>query len=136
MNSPVFLTTSPESLIAEIDPSRFIIVLRNLIENALEHADTHDKRVDLKLLDRGDSIRVEVTDNGKGIETEELSKLFEPFYRIDKSRNRSTGGYGLGLSLCKRIVDAHHGQIGIESGGSGTTVWFMLPKIAKVGPLA
>lgn len=131
MGSPVFLESSSPSLIAEIDPSRFIIVLRNLIENALKHADAVEKRVDLKVFDQGDSIRIEVKDNGKGIETDEVSKLFEPFYRIDKSRNRQTGGYGLGLSLCKRIIDAHNGSIGIDSGSSGTTVWFLLPKKNK-----
>jgi signal transduction histidine kinase len=131
MGSPVFLESTGAPLIAEIDPSRFIIVLRNLIENALKHADAVDKRVDIRVMDQGEHIRIEVKDNGKGIETDEINKLFEPFYRIDKSRNRQTGGYGLGLSLCKRIIDAHSGSIGIDSGVSGTSVWLILPKKNK-----
>lgn len=128
MGSPVYWESQETDLQAMIDPSRFIIVLRNLIENALKYADNAQKRVDIRLENLGDSFRVDVKDNGQGIETEEIPKLFEPFYRIDKSRTRATGGYGLGLSLCKRIVDAHQGEIGISSDASGTTVWFTLPK--------
>ena len=64
-----------------------------------------------------------IADNGIGIPEEELSFIFEPFYRVDKSRSKDTGGYGLGLSLCKTIMDAHNGKIEIASKpGEGTTV--------------
>lgn len=128
MGLPVFFTTRESELIAMIDPARFIIVLRNLIENALKYADSDNKRVEIRLAAAADKFRIEVIDNGRGIEVKEVNKLFEPFYRIDKSRTRATGGYGLGLSLCKRIVDAHRGDIGIQSDSTGTTVWFELPK--------
>ncbi len=130
MGTPVEWQESSIPVVAEIDPSRLIIVLRNLIENALKYADSEQKRVSLSLSEdkvQG-HIRIEVSDNGSGIEAQELSRIFDPFYRVDKSRTRNTGGYGLGLSLCKRIVDAHRGTIGIESSNQGTKVWFTLPK--------
>jgi signal transduction histidine kinase len=130
MNSPVHLHTSETELLARIDPSRFIVVMRNLIENALKHADTESrpKRVDVYLSSDPKDLMVEVKDNGRALATDEMHRIFEPFYRLDKSRARATGGYGLGLSLCKRIVDAHGGRIGIRSDDSGTTVWFSLPR--------
>ena len=64
-----------------------------------------------------------VEDNGIGIAAEALPHLFDPFYRADASRSRKTGGFGLGLSICKAIIDAHHGQIRIDSKpGKGTRV--------------
>ncbi|RYZ87911.1 MAG: HAMP domain-containing histidine kinase [Proteobacteria bacterium] len=128
MGSPVHLHTTETEVIAMIDPARFIIVMRNLIDNALKYADNQEKRVDIYLTTDEKLLSVRVKDNGKPIDTTEVHKLFEPFYRIDKSRTRATGGYGLGLSLCKRIVDAHGGAIGIESSKDGTEVWFNLPK--------
>ncbi len=130
LNAPVFYGSEETALIAEMDPSRIIIVIRNLIENALKYADNNQKRVDVRVFEEQGNLRVEVQDNGSGIPEEEIPKIFEPFYRIDKSRARATGGYGLGLSLCKRIVDAHQGAIGIVSGERGTTVWFTIPKKA------
>ncbi len=58
---------------------------------------------------------VSVSDHGSGIAKDELSRIFEPFYRVDKSRSRDTGGYGIGLSFCKTIMDAHGGRIDVES---------------------
>ena len=63
-----------------------------------------------------------------GIPTAELEKVFEPFYRVDKSRTRQTGGFGLGLSLCKRIVQAHGGTIRAgKAAGGGASIIFTLP---------
>ena len=70
-----------------------------------------------------------IIDNGIGIEAEEISFIFEPFYRVDKSRSKDTGGYGLGLSLCKTIMDAHNGKIEVASEpGEGTTVSLFFPR--------
>ena len=71
---------------------------------------------------------IEIEDNGIGIEPEALRYIWEPFYRADKSRSRDTGGYGLGLSLCKTIIQAHGGTIDVRSTpGKGTTVFLALP---------
>jgi two-component system sensor histidine kinase BaeS len=71
---------------------------------------------------------VQIADNGIGIPADELPFIFEPFYRVDKSRTKDTGGYGLGLSLCKTIMEAHGGRIQIDSTPNvGTTVTLVFP---------
>ena len=75
---------------------------------------------------------IEIQDHGPGIQDEELGFIFEPFYRIDKSRNKTTGGYGLGLSLCKNIIEAHGGKITVLSKlGEGTIFKFNIPNYPK-----
>jgi signal transduction histidine kinase len=72
--------------------------------------------------------RVEIADRGYGICSDDLPRVFSPFFRADRSRTRATGGVGLGLALAKRVVEAHGGQIGIASQvDAGTTVTFVLP---------
>ena len=75
-------------------------------------------------------MRVGVTDAGTGIPPEELDKLTEPFYRVDKSRSRMSGGNGLGLTICAQIAQAHGARLQIESAaGQGTTVWITLKEV-------
>ena len=70
----------------------------------------------------------QVRDNGIGIPQEQQSRVFERFYRVSKSRSRETGGTGLGLAITKEIVDAHGGQIWVESElGKGTSTWIRIP---------
>lgn len=130
---------SASEIHAEVDAPRFVTVLRNLVENALKYSDPSiGQSVDVKLVDLPDEVRLVVRDYGTGIPDAEIPRLFEPFYRVDKSRDKKTGGYGLGLSLCQRIVTAHGGKIEVESGKNhrGTTVTVMLPKRSKSTPLA
>ena len=71
---------------------------------------------------------IRITDFGIGIPQEELAHIFEPFYRVDKSRAKDTGGFGLGLSLCKTIMEAHEGKIEVHSKPEeGTTVSLFFP---------
>ena len=78
--------------------------------------------------DRGQAV-VRVRDTGCGIPAEDLPHVFEPFYRVDTSRSKRTGGYGLGLSICKTIMEAHGGGITVESEpGQGATVSLLLPE--------
>ena len=71
---------------------------------------------------------IRIKDDGTGISEDELPFIMEPFYRADKSRSKETGGYGLGLSLCKRIMEAHGGKIEVDSTlRTGTTVSLFLP---------
>ena len=111
------------------DPDKIRILLRNLTENALKHTDEGKPPVSIALTALPDSVAIVVADRGEGIPAADLPHLFEPFYRPDTSRSRKTGGFGLGLSLCRAIVDAHGGEIAIESTvGQGTRVTVSLPR--------
>jgi two-component system OmpR family sensor kinase len=79
--------------------------------------------------DKG-NIHLEITDQGPGIPKEHLGKIFDKFYQIDSSSKREVGGSGLGLAVCKKIVESHGGSIWVESKiGKGTTVHVMFPLI-------
>jgi signal transduction histidine kinase len=110
-----------------IDSRRIGEVLRNLLENAVAHTAKGDTiTVAAKLRDNW--VEVSVTDTGEGIPTEELANIFERFYRVDKSRARATGGSGLGLTIAKRLVEAHGGKIEAQSQlGKGSRFVFTVP---------
>jgi len=73
-------------------------------------------------------LKVFVEDNGPGIPRADLERIFERFYRVEKTRSRDYGGTGLGLPIARRVVEAHGGKIGLESAvGEGTRAWFTLP---------
>lgn len=100
--------------------------IRNLILNAAA-AEPKDCMVTVTCTRQSDGIRLCVEDHGKGIPEEELSKIMEPFYRVEKSRTRENGGNGLGLSICSMIAQIHHSRFQIESSlGIGTKVWITL----------
>jgi signal transduction histidine kinase len=105
------------------------VLWTNLIENAIQHSPA-SSRVAVEVSDTaGPACRVRVADSGAGIPSADLPHIFERFYRSDSSRSRATGGFGLGLSIAKAIVDALHGTINIESAPQrGTTVEVTLPK--------
>ncbi len=94
------------------DPNKLKIVLRNLIDNALKYSSDN---VYLKLFCENNKCSITVKDNGIGISDKDLAFIFEPFYRSDPSRSRRTGGFGLGLSIAKKIMDAHNGKISVKS---------------------
>ena len=117
-----------EPATAAVDRQKIKTVLRNLVDNALKHTPNDGDPVILSTTRRQGHVLIVVEDRGEGIEESALPHLFEPFYRADASRSRKTGGYGLGLSLCKAIVDAHQGSIEIDSTpNKGTTVSVSLP---------
>ena len=89
------------------------VVLRNLLDNAVTHSLPDSGPVVLEISREAGMVRLSVTDDGPGIPESEAANVFEPFYRIDRSRSRKTGGYGLGLSICKRVIDAHGGRIDV-----------------------
>jgi signal transduction histidine kinase len=103
-------------------------VLINLLENAMKY--TESGRVSLKIFKDEKYAYIEVEDTGKGIREENIDKIFEPFYREDRSRNENVKGTGLGLTITKRIVDMHSGEIKVESKpGAGTKFTLKFPKV-------
>ncbi len=103
-------------------------VLINLIDNSLKYGKMNGKTT-ISVFPLIDQILVEVTDNGYGIEEKNLSRVFERFYRTDKSRSRDIGGSGLGLSIVKHILEAHQQTVNVRSTeGVGTTFGFTLAK--------
>lgn len=112
------------------DGDRLGQVFGNLVDNALKHAgsSTDEGRVILQVEPRDHSVVCSVTDNGAGIPAEDLARIFERFYQVDKARTRRTSGAGLGLAIAQEIVQAHGGQIWAESvQGLGTRFTVELP---------
>jgi signal transduction histidine kinase len=110
-----------------IDSQRIKQVLYNLLDNAVAHTG-RDGQIKVNGWREEDQVFVSVADNGEGIPPEDLPFIFERFYRVDKSRTRATGGTGLGLTIVKRLVEAHGGKIDVRSTvGEGTTFTFSLP---------
>lgn len=105
-----------------------ITLLGNLIDNALK-ASPDGSVVRLSALEERDKLILEVTDCGIGMTKEQLVHIKEAFYRVDRSRSRAAGGAGLGLSICDRIAQLHHGELAfISQPGAGTTARLILPK--------
>ena len=108
-------------VMAMIDPARITIALNTLLDNAIKYSGPDSLPVELSLQERTDGFSIIVKDYGIGIPEESISHLFDPFYRVDESRSRGTGGYGLGLYLCHTIIKAHRAHIEVESTlGAGT----------------
>jgi two-component system phosphate regulon sensor histidine kinase PhoR len=118
----------PGDLLVRADPDRLRQVLANLVDNAIKYG-RDDGRVVLDAV-AGEEGRVEVrvSDNGPGLPAEAQPRIFERFYRVDKARSREQGGTGLGLAIVKHVVQAHGGEVRVESRpGAGTTFFFSLP---------
>ena len=113
--------------LVKIDPYRIMEVLHNLIENAVRYTGKGGS-VTISAWQGKNSIKISVVDTGEGIPPKDIENIFERFYRVDKSRSRVTGGYGLGLTIAKRYVEAHGGRITVQSElGKGSTFVFSLP---------
>ena len=110
-----------------MDVQRIGRVLNNLVNNAIRHTPSGGK-VSVEASSISDGVLIEVSDDGEGIPPEVQSKIFERFYRGEKSRTRSTGSSGLGLAISKSLVEAHGGSISVESTvGQGARFFFTLP---------
>jgi two-component system phosphate regulon sensor histidine kinase PhoR len=117
----------PEDLEAEINPQLLEQALLNLIDNAVKFSRT-GTTVNVTARRADGEILIEVRDRGPGIAPEHLPRLFERFYRVDKSRSRSLGGTGLGLAIVKHIAIAHGGRVAVESSpGKGSAFSILLP---------
>ncbi len=111
-----------------LDGTRFRLLIVNLLSNALLHSEDSAKPPELTITGDRQGLTICVRDFGPGIAAEDLPHVTQPFYRADASRQRKTGGYGLGLYLCRLIAEAHGGRLSIDSHpGAGTTVSVDIP---------
>ncbi|MDD8019594.1 MAG: ATP-binding protein [Acidobacteriota bacterium] len=122
------LEVNQEPLITiEADPFLLEQLVMNLIDNAIRY--TEQGGVTVTLRNKNQGIEMEVTDTGIGLAEEQLPRIFERFYVVDKSRSRKTGGTGLGLAIVKHLVLLHQGKISVKSApGAGTTFTVWLPE--------
>ena len=112
-----------------IDEAAIAQVLLNLVENAVKYNNAGGG-VTIGARETPRSIEVSVSDTGIGIPQEDIPRIFERFYRVDKARSRDRGGTGLGLSIVKHIIQSHHGEVFVESRlDGGSTFRFTLPKV-------
>ena len=119
---------STEDFIVLCDPQKIEQVLSNLLVNSINYGKDGGK-TRVRFYDMGENILIEVADDGIGIKEEDLLRIYERFYRVDKSRSRHAGGSGLGLAIVKHIVEAHGGNLHVRSTfDEGTTFSFTLKK--------
>lgn len=117
-----------------VDADRMAEVLGNLLTNALRHT-PQGGRVQISSRLRGSEVEIWVEDSGEGIAPDELERVFERFYRVDRARSRASGGSGIGLTIARAIVTAHGGRLWAESAGSGMGARFVtaLPVATPTG---
>ena len=122
-------------VIAEVDITRINLVLTNLVENAIKYNHEHGEVI--VTVDADDEyFSFTVADNGIGIPEEDLNRIYERFFRVDKSRSREIGGTGLGLSITRSAILRHHGTISVESKeGEGTTFIVRIPLRYSAEPM-
>ena len=120
------------TVILSVDPRQLSDAISNLLDNAIKYTD-EDGRIELICEIKGSGVQITVKDNGTGIPKDQLSRIFERFYRVDKSRSKEMGGTGLGLAIAKHAVENHGGTIKVDSKlGQGTEFTIFLPESALV----
>lgn len=126
-----FAEDCKNSVYVYADPQRINQVMTNLISNAVKY--TQDKgKVTINFEKQKNEVVVVVKDNGPGIPAEHIHRIFERFYRVEKSRSKEKGGTGLGLAIVKHIIDAHNSKVSVTSAvGNGSSFSFKLPKGKK-----
>ncbi|MCP5051116.1 MAG: HAMP domain-containing histidine kinase [bacterium] len=123
------LSQDSQNIPIKIDAGRIKIVLQNVLQNALKYSREDSQPVLISVEQAEQFVKVHIKDDGMGVPAEEIPHLFEPFYRVDRSRSKKTGGYGLGLSMCKRIMETHNGNIeAINNTNRGITITLTFPK--------
>ncbi len=113
----------------QVDPDRLREVITNLFDNAVKY--TPSGKISIGLTGNNDVVQLFVRDTGPGIPPEDVPHLFQKFYRVDNSATRTIGGTGLGLFICKAIIELYKGRIWVESTvGSGSTFYINLPRLS------
>lgn len=124
----------PPRLIVKANPDQIEQVLINLVDNAIKYT-SENGNVYLVAESIADDVRIRVSDSGVGIMSQDLPRIFERFYRVDKARSRHSGGTGLGLAIVKNIVEMHGGMVTVESEyGHGSTFTVVLPNPPELIP--
>lgn len=124
-----YVNNVEEETLIIADAEQLKRVINNIVSNSVKYMDKEKKSVQLRIIDVGDFVQVEIEDNGKGISVKEIGYIFDRFYRTDQSRNSAQGGSGIGLSIVKKIIEDHGGRIWASSkDGEGTTMKFILRK--------
>ncbi len=123
-----FTTKTDKPILVNADKKRIMEVMNNLVGNGIKYGKKRG-HVTVGFYDLHETVMVEISDNGIGMEKNDLPRIFERFYRVDKSRSREQGGTGLGLSIVKHIIEAHDQTINVKSAvDKGTTFTFTLAK--------
>jgi len=124
--------SAKDDIYTTYDDERIRQVINNLIKNSIKAVQPEIGKVNVLLEDSPTEAKISIKDNGRGIPKEAHDKIFKKFYQVDASLTREKGGSGLGLSICKSIIESHGGKIWFESDvGKGTTFAFTLPKIQQ-----
>ncbi|MDD3022769.1 MAG: ATP-binding protein [Syntrophomonadaceae bacterium] len=130
-NSPelnISFTKPAEAVCIAGDEDLIVQIMLNLLDNAINYS-SRGQEISVSLEESEETIKVSVADKGEGIPEKDLPRIFERFYRVDKTRSKKTGGTGLGLSIVKHLVENHGGQVGVKSQlGQGSVFYFILPK--------
>ncbi|MFD2923816.1 cell wall metabolism sensor histidine kinase WalK [Halobacillus naozhouensis] len=122
---------SKQHLYVWIDKDKITQVLDNVISNAIKYS-PEGGTITFQAQPVNKHLQVSISDQGLGMPSDTVDKIFDRFYRVDKARSREMGGTGLGLAIAREIIEAHHGQIWAKSQeGKGTTVFFTLPLISQ-----
>lgn len=112
------------------DPEQLKKVINNIISNSVKYMDKDDGKISITLSDTGDFVQCDMADNGRGVDKQDLLKIYDRFYRTDASRGTAEGGSGIGLSIAKKIIEDHGGNIWASGGlGEGLSQHFILRKI-------
>lgn len=117
-------------LYANVDPARIREVITNLFDNAVKYTDSG--KITIGLTGDANVVQFHISDTGPGIPKEDISHLFQKFYRVDNSTTRTIGGTGLGLFICRKIIELYEGKIWVESDpGQGSTFYINLPRMSN-----
>jgi signal transduction histidine kinase len=127
----IVLAVEPSVPVVNLDRSRLRLLMRNLLDNSLRHSDSNASPPELHVRLADGELEMEVRDHGPGVLPEHLPHLAQAFYRPDTARQRTTGGVGLGLYLCRLVAQAHGGQLRMRNAEPGLSVTVRLPVVVS-----
>ncbi len=117
------------------DPEQIKRVINNIVSNSVKYMDKEQGAIDIRITENKDYVFIDIEDNGKGIDSQDIPHIFDRFYRTDASRNSAKGGSGIGLSIVKKIIEDHGGSITAESTpGIGTIMHISMLKHKQLPP--
>jgi len=125
---PLHIAPIPDDLTIECDPGQIVGALTNLLDNAVKYSDA-GQTVEVRAEAVDGALVITVRDQGIGIPSRDIERIFERFYRVDRARSRATGGTGLGLAIVRHVAQTHGGEVTVESiEGQGSTFRLVLPR--------